>query len=216
VTKHKSHPKQPAVPVDAAFPGDPGAGVEGGAPAQTEAPADAGGALVELPEQAVQRLAGELAALKDRHLRLAAEFDNFKKRTQRERAEDWNRARSQVVANILDALDDLGRVAALDPERTGARDVLAGVQLLERKLLRELSNAGLERLGEEGETFDANQHEAVSMVPAASADQDHKVAKVLQPGYRFGGALLRPARVSVYAWHGSEPADHDDIGGEGG
>ncbi len=209
MTKHKPHPKKQPVPED---PTD--AGIEPAA--QNETPDVAGRALVELPEQAIQRLAGELAAFKDRHLRLAAEFDNFKKRTQRERAEDWDRARSQVVANILDALDDLGRVAALDPERTGARDVLAGVELVERKLVRELSNAGLERVGAEGESFDPNQHEAVNMLPAPAPDQDHQVAKVLQPGYRFGGTLLRPARVSVYAWHETGAADPTDIGGEGG
>ncbi|MBI2535581.1 MAG: nucleotide exchange factor GrpE [Gemmatimonadetes bacterium] len=167
---------------------------------QPETLAPTGGALVEPPVQTIQRLSEELEQLKDQRLRLAAEFDNFKKRTQRERAESWNRAQAEVVAGILDGLDDLGRVAHLEPETATARDLLDGVELVERKLLRVLTGAGLERLGAEGEPFDPHAHEAVSTAPAPTAAQDHLVASVLQPGYRFGGALLRPARVSVYVW----------------
>ncbi|MBI3981980.1 MAG: nucleotide exchange factor GrpE [Gemmatimonadetes bacterium] len=157
-------------------------------------------ALLELPEGAAQRVQQELADLKDRHLRLAAEFDNYKKRMQRERLEAWSRAQAQVVASILDVLDDLARVAHLDPERTAGRDVLAGVEMVERKLVKGLETAGLERVGDAGAPFDPNLHEAVTMVPASAAEQDHTVAQVFQPGYRFGGGLLRPARVSVYVW----------------
>lgn len=174
---------------------------------QPETPAPPGGALVEPAEQTIQRLSEELEQLKDQRLRLAAEFDNFKKRTQRERTEMWSRAQAEVVAGLLDGLDDLGRVAHLDPATTTARDVLAGIELVERKLLRVLTGAGLERLGAEGEAFDPNAHEAVSTAPAPTAEQDHTVASVLQPGYRFGGALLRPARVMVYVWQEPQPSD---------
>nr|AKQ04642.1 GrpE protein, molecular chaperone GrpE [uncultured Gemmatimonadetes bacterium Rifle_16ft_4_minimus_7] len=211
MTKHKAH-KKPAVP---ARPPEPpvtadlaGAGpppVEGAV--QPETPAPAGGALVEPPAQMIQRLSEELEQLKDQRLRLAAEFDNFKKRTQRERAETWSRAQAEIAASILDSLDDLGRVAHLDAEQTPASDVLAGVELVERKLARVLTSAGLERLGAEGDSFDPHAHEAVSTAPAPTAAQDHLVASVLQPGYRFGGALLRPARVSVYVWQEPPPVD---------
>lgn len=197
VTKHKGHSKKAAEP--APPPPDP-------APAAEAAPA-AAGALVEPPEQTIQRLTEELDRLQDQRLRLAAEFDNFKKRTQRDRAEAWRRAQAEVVAGVLDGLDDLGRVAHLDPETTSARDVLAGVELVERKLRRVLTGAGLERLGAAGEPFDPNGHEAVSTVPAPTAEQDHLVAAVLQPGYRFAGALLRPARVTVFVWQEAPPTD---------
>ncbi|HWP36848.1 MAG TPA: nucleotide exchange factor GrpE [Gemmatimonadales bacterium] len=156
--------------------------------------------LAEPTESALHRTQDELAELKDRHLRLHAEFDNYKKRVQRERVEMFARAQAQVVAGILDVLDDLARVAHLDPERTSGADVLAGVELVERKLLKGLETAGLERVGEAGVPFDPNLHEAVTTVPAPVADQDHTVAQVFQAGYRFAGALLRPARVSVYVW----------------
>jgi molecular chaperone GrpE len=161
----------------------------------------ASAALAEPPESALRRVQDELADLKDRHLRLHADFDNYKKRMQREREDLSWRAQAQVVAGILDVLDDLARVAHLDPGRISGRDVLAGVELVERKLLRWLDTAGLERLGEVGAAFDPNLHEAVTMVPAPVPEQDHTVAQVLQAGYRFAGALLRPARVSVYVWH---------------
>jgi molecular chaperone GrpE len=157
---------------------------------------------VEPPEQAVERLNAELDDLRDRYLRLAAEFDNFRKRVQRERAETWSRAQAAVVAGLLDVLDDLGRVTALDPEGASSRQVLEGVELVERKLVRALAGAGLERIGASGEVFDPNVHEAVGTAQAGSVEQDQVVAEVLQPGYRFGGMLLRPARVSVYVWSG--------------
>lgn len=197
------------LPEEHTSPPDPGApaneAIQGGTSAQrppddesTEAELSAAGAaVVEPPEQAVQRLGDEFDALKDRYLRLAAEFENYKKRMARERREAWSRAQAQVIANSLDALDDLGRVTALDPSKVSVQDVLSGVQLVERKLLRELESAGLRRIGLVGEDFDPNVHEAVGTMPAPSAEDDGTVAAVLQIGYHFGDVLLRPARVQV-------------------
>ncbi len=154
--------------------------------------------LVEPPEAAVDRLTAELEQQTDRYLRLAADFDNFRKRVVRERSETWLRAQADVVSSILDGLDDLARVAALDLQGATAQDVLSGVELVERKLIRELESAGLQRVGVEGERFDPNDHEAVSTAPAPDTDQENLVAMVLQPGYRFGSVLLRPARVQVF------------------
>lgn len=156
-------------------------------------------ALVEPADQAITRLTAELDEARDRHLRLAADFDNFRKRTTRERLETWTRAQADVVARLLDAIDDLARVTALEVTKEAA-DILAGVALVERKLLKELESAGLERLGEPGEPFDPNSHEAIGTVAAQGEAEDGTVADVLQPGYRFGGALLRPARVRVRTW----------------
>lgn len=146
----------------------------------------------------IQRLSQEHEELKDKYLRLAADFDNFRKRAARERGETWARAQAAVVTHLLEALDDLARVAAVDAQQTTAEDVVAGVRLVERKMLRELENAGLKKVGTEGDTFDPNHHEAVSALPAPSTDQHQQVAAVLQAGYRFNGALLRPAKVQVF------------------
>ena len=156
-------------------------------------------ALVEPADQAIVRLTAELDEARDRHLRLAADFDNFRKRTTRERLETWTRAQADVVARLLDAIDDLARVTSLEVTKEAA-DILAGVALVERKLLKELESAGLERVGEPGEPFDPNTHEAIGTVAAQGEAEDGTVADVLQPGYRFGGALLRPARVRVHTW----------------
>ncbi len=185
---------------------------DGGGPepeiAQGEAETSQGGAaLVEPPQQAIQRLTDELEATKDRYLRLAAEFDNYKKRTVRERSEMRGRAQAEVIANTLDALDDLARVSDLDPTAATVQDVLAGVELVERKLLRELESAGLKRVGAVGEDFDPNHHEAIGSVPATGPEDDGTVAAVMQVGYRFGDILLRPARVQVAMF--SESADQD-------
>ncbi len=184
------------------------------APAVEEAPAAAAQAeapvmeeettarqVLESPEQAVTRLQGQLAEMQDRHLRIAAEYDNFRKRTARERTELWTRAQADVVARVLDVLDDFGRVLDVDRSQATMEDVIKGVELVERKLVRDLEASGLERVGEVGEPFDPNHHEAIGSLPAESKDHDHTVGTVLQVGYKFGGALLRPARVQVRMWH---------------
>jgi molecular chaperone GrpE len=157
------------------------------------------------PIEAEPDVAAQLAELSDRYLRLAAEYDNYRKRTGRERLELRARAQGDLVASLIDSLDALGRVAHLDPEATNARDVIAGIELAERKMLKQLEAAGLERIAEVGVPFDPNQHEAIAQVPAETPEQDHTVAAVFQIGYRFGGQLLRPARVQVRIWTGEEP-----------
>jgi molecular chaperone GrpE len=168
---------------------------------------DAEEAAVAAPEAVAQQLQAQLDELKDRYLRTAAEYDNFRKRTAKERSEMWQRAQAAVVSNIVDALDDFGRVLDVDPETASAGDVIKGVELVERKLLRELETAGLERVGQVGEAFDPNHHEAIGSLPAESEEQDHTVGTIIQVGYRFGGTLIRPARVQVLMWAGD--------GGEG-
>jgi molecular chaperone GrpE len=154
--------------------------------------------LVEPAEEAVKRLAGELEELNDRHLRLAAEFDNYRKRMLKERAEGRERAQAELIRDMLEAIDDLNRVTSLDHGEAGVKDVLDGVEMVERKLHAELERLGVERVGTAGEVFDPNGHEAVGTMPANSPEQDGTIALVMQPGYRFGSVLLRPARVNVF------------------
>jgi len=145
----------------------------------------------------VGALEAELTELKDRYLRLAAEYDNFRKRTSREREEIRSRSQAELARRLLDSLDDLGRVAHLDPAVTAAADVIAGVELVERKVLRELGTAGLEVVNAVDVAFDPEVHEAITTLPTPTESEDHTVAAVFQVGYRFNGVLLRPARVQV-------------------
>lgn len=180
-----------------------------------EPQATTGADLIEPPAEAVKRLESEVEALNDRYLRLAAEFDNYRKRVVRDRAELRERSQAELLRDVLEALDDLGRVTELTPEDANVADVLQGVEMVERKLLDELMRAGMERLGEEGEVFNPHEHEAVGSLPTDEEALDGTVAEVLQVGYRFGGALLRPARVivnvaSAAASAGEGPAEGDD------
>lgn len=146
--------------------------------------------------------ASELAAHKDRYVRLYAEYDNFRKRTARERLEAEQRGMGLLIRGILESLDDLARFAHLDPATTDAKTVIEGADLVERKLMKSLSGHGLEVVNPVGLPFDPTFQEALTTVPAESAAEDHIVAQVYQVGYVFNGLLLRPARVVVKQWHG--------------
>lgn len=144
--------------------------------------------------------AGQLAEQKDKLLRLAAEYDNFRKRTVRERQEAESKGMSVLVRGILEALDDLGRFAHVDPSTTDALTLQQGVEMVEKKLLKSLAGHGLEIVNPVDQPFDPAVQEAVTTAPAATPEEDHLVAQVFQVGYVFNGQLLRPARVVVKQW----------------
>lgn len=144
----------------------------------------------------------QLAEQQDKFLRLYAEFENFRKRAIRDRQDAEHRGMGAVMKGLLETLDDLGRVAHMTPEGTATKAVLEGVEMVEKKLLKSLAGHGLEVVNPAGTAFDPNVHEAISTVPAASADEDHLVAQVYQVGYVLNGTLLRPARVVVKQWNG--------------
>ena len=140
----------------------------------------------------------EMQDLRERHLRLAAEFDNYRKRNARERAELVERAQAGFVGKILDVLDDLDRVVAGDPA-TPVEKVREAVDMIDRKLRKELEAAGVERIDPVGKPFDPAVHEAVAVLPPPDASKDNTVSATFQVGYRFKGGLVRPARVQVYS-----------------
>ncbi len=144
----------------------------------------------------------ELDDQRDKYLRLAAEYDNFRKRTARERQEAHWRGQADMLKGMLDALDDLGRFAHVDPATTDAKTVVEGVEMVEKKLHKTLSGHGLEIINPVDHPFDPSIHEAVMTEPAGDEEDDHLVARVFQVGYLFNGQLLRPARVVVKQWNG--------------
>ncbi len=139
----------------------------------------------------------ELLDQKDRYLRLAAEYDNFRRRAVKERQEAGWRAQGDLVRGILDALDDVTRFAHVDPATVTSQTVVDGVLMVERKLFKSLAGHGFETIDPTGHPFDPAQHEAVSTAPAASAEDDGVVAATFQVGYVINGHVLRPARVVV-------------------
>jgi molecular chaperone GrpE len=168
------------------------------ATAQDEADAARQNLPAEPPEQAMQRIERELSEARDRHLRLAADFDNYKKRIARERTELFDRAQANFIARLLEVLDDLDRLVAED-NQTSADSFREAATLIDRKLRKELEAAGVERVDPAGQVFNPAVHEAVSTTPAPAPEQAHLVSATFQPGYLFKGALVRPARVQVYS-----------------
>lgn len=139
---------------------------------------------------------------REKYLRLAAEYDNYRKRTAKERLEAGGRAQAELVRRLIDALDDLARFAHVDPASTDAATLVQGVEMVEKKMLRELGSLGLEVITPVDEPFDPAVHEAVATEPTPAKEDDHLVARVYQPGYLFQSQLLRPARVVVKQWNG--------------
>lgn len=150
----------------------------------------------------LQRLEAAVNAEREKHLRLAAEFDNFRKRAIRERQEAGAKAQAELVQGLVEVLDDIMRFAHLDPATVDSGTVVQGVEMVERKITKTLSGHGLEIVNPEGRPFDPAFHEAVGTEPAASEEEDHLVARVYQAGYLFRGQLIRPARVVVKQWLG--------------
>lgn len=144
----------------------------------------------------------ELEEQREKYLRLAAEYDNFRKRTVKERQEAHLRGQADMLKGMIEALDDLGRFAHVDPATTDARTVVEGVEMVEKKLLKTLAGHGLEIVHPDGHPFDPELHEAVMTEAAPTKEEDHLVARVFQLGYLFNGQLLRPARVVVKQWTG--------------
>src|SRR6185503_12043454 len=172
--KRHPHPHSPQVPPThppARAPAlDPDAGEQVPAPASAEIAAPA----------ASQGSVSELDVWKERHLRLAAEYDNFRKRTTKERAETWARAQAEIVSRLADALDDLSRFAHIDPAEIDSKTLHEGVDLVERKVWKELEAAGVTRIDQSGVPFDPNVHEAVTTQKASKPEQDHTVGQVVQ------------------------------------
>jgi molecular chaperone GrpE len=125
-----------------------------------------------------------------------ADFINYKRRVDRERAEERERVRQDTLRELLPALDDLDRALAHLPEALRGHSWAEGVSLTRQRLLDSLRRLGVERLGTAGERFDPAVHEAVVYHEEPAATEQH-VQSVLRPGYRLGPQLLRPAQVVV-------------------
>lgn len=162
------------------------------AEADTADMADSAALIASLTAERDQ-LARERADLYDQLLRRTAEFENFRRRTQRERTELFEFAGMDVVRELLPVLDDFERALKVE---SSDKDYAKGMELIYQRLLNTLQKIGLEPFDSEGQKFDPNMHHAVEMVPSGEAE-DHTVVQELQRGYNFKGRLLRPAMVKV-------------------
>lgn len=166
-------------------------------PPQGSAAEDPEGPETDSIENRISELQRDLTSERDKMLRLAAEFDNYRKRMMRERLEAEARGKAELVKEILEPMDDIARFAHVDPAVTDSTTLVEGVSMVERKLEKTLRAAGLEIVNPIGEPFDPTKHEAVGTEPAESPEEDGTIGRVYQAGYTFRGQLLRPARVVV-------------------
>jgi molecular chaperone GrpE len=168
------------------------------------------------PDEVIATLSAELEALEDRHLRLVAEFDNFRKRTVKERSEQSQRAQGDLARQLLESLDDLARVSELGSSDHDAAAILEGVQLVEKKLQRALEQLGLKRIDAVGQRFNPELHEAMVTVATEDPEEDETVSQEFAKGYTFGNALLRPSKVAVKMYQpaeeggGAEPEESEN------
>lgn len=145
----------------------------------------------------VEGLKVELNEQKDKYLRLFAEFDNFKRRTARERIELMQTAGREIMAALLEVLDDCDRTEKVMGESTDFEAVKKGVGLVFHKLRSTLEQKGLKAMNTENAEFDADLHEAITEIPAPTEALKGKVIDELQKGYKLGDKIVRYPKVVV-------------------
>lgn len=137
----------------------------------------------------------EIAALKDKYLRTVAEFENYKKRTLKEKAELILNGGEKTVTAILPVLDDFER--ALADKTEDAVAIKEGMELIFKKFVKSLESLGVKKIETEDKTFDVDFHEAIAMVPGVGDDKKGKVIDCVQTGYTLNDKVIRHAKVAV-------------------
>ena len=147
-------------------------------------------------EKALEEEKAKYAELNDKYLRLFSEFDNYRKRTAKEKIDLTATASESVIKDILPVLDDFER-ALQNMEKNGNETDIQGVTLIFNKLKDMLKKKGLEEIEAMGVEFNTDEHEALTMIPAPEEDKKGKVLDVIQKGYKLNGKVIRFARVVV-------------------
>lgn len=144
-----------------------------------------------------QELQKELAQEKDRFLRLFAEFENYKKRTSRERIELFKTANEELMTVLLPILDDFDR-GLNEIKKAKDKELLKGMELINNKLKNSLTQKGLSHIKvDQGDAFDVELHEAITQIPAPSDDLKGKIIDVIEQGYKLGEKIIRYPKVVV-------------------
>ena len=152
-------------------------------------------ATVELTVE--EQLATDLAQEKDKFLRLFAEFENYKRRTTKERIELFSTASQDVIKALLPVLDDFDR-ALLEMSKSEATELSKGVELIKNKLSSTLEQKGLELVEvKSGDVFNADDHEAITQIPAPTDDMKGKIIDVIEKGYKLGDKVIRFPKVVI-------------------
>jgi molecular chaperone GrpE len=145
----------------------------------------------------IAELEAKVSELNDKYLRLYSEYDNFRKRTAKEKVELIQTAGEDVFKSILPVMDDFERAIKSNSEISDVKAVNDGVTLIYNKLKSTLTGKGLQEMKTLGETFDADIHEAITNIPAPSEDLKGKVVDELEKGYSLNGKIIRFAKVVI-------------------
>lgn len=151
----------------------------------------------ETAQDKLAKSEAEVADLKDRLLRQMAEFDNYRKRTMKEKADIILNGSAGVVTDILPVIDDLERAIANSAKSEDYNALKEGVELIYNKLMHILEQKGLQKISPKNEPFDTDFHEAIAMIPAPSEDLKGKVLDCAIDGYKLNDKVLRHAKVAV-------------------
>ena len=151
----------------------------------------------ETVEAKLAKSEAEVADLKDRLLRQMAEFDNYRKRTMKEKADIILNGSAGVVTDILPVIDDLERAIANSAKSEDYTALKEGVELIYNKLMHILEQKGLQKISPKNEPFDTDFHEAIAMIPAPSEDLKGKVLDCAIDGYKLNDKVLRHAKVAI-------------------
>ncbi len=145
-------------------------------------------------EQEINALQLKYDDLNDKYLRLFSDFDNYRKRTLKERIELSKLASEELITELLPVVDDFERALGNISEDNSTRE---GIQLIYNKLVKTLSQKGLEEIQAKGSDFDTDFHEALTKIPVEDEDQKGKVVDVIQKGFTLSGKVIRYAKVVV-------------------
>lgn len=171
----------------------------GGAAGETPAPADAPAAAVVGAQaaegQAAERMAADRAALESRLLRLQADFDNYRRRSQKEREDAALQARVEMLEALLPVIDHFALALKAAEERGGSESLCAGFRMVYDQMLAALGRCGVEAFDAVGQAFDPQRHEAVAHIP--SDEPEGRIIAQSRCGFRAGVRLVRPASVVV-------------------
>ena len=139
----------------------------------------------------------KIATLEDKYLRQVAEFDNYRKRTVKEKAELIKNGGERAIESILPVLDDFERALANMAKDENAAEMMTGVELIYNKFVGILKQNGLQKIETEGAAFDTDYHEAIAIIPAPSEELKGKVLDCVQAGYTLNDKVIRHAKVAV-------------------
>lgn len=148
-------------------------------------------------KEKVAELEEKCMEMNDKYLRLYSEFDNYRKRTSKERIDTLKTASQEIMVDLLPVLDDFDRALESMTDNNAQQDSIQGVELIYNKLFGLLKQKGLETMDAMGKEFDTDFHEAITQIPAPSNDLKGKVVDVIQKGYLLNGKIIRFAKVVI-------------------